>query len=290
MIFGPDLRFLCCVAAGTVFLTACSDFDLALPGRPPPREVAPEPAAGADPTSDPVAGSEALVEPQLSEVPRRPRLTYDLAQEREIQSALVADRDNARHEGQLLRREAGLRQAPPDPNLPVVAPPRQGQTEGHEPPDLTTAYVEEALAEDEDDGSLGDFLDGLERGHAAAVASPAPGEKTASVEDGQEARPVETSSSDAYVEASSLIISFTPGSSVLSAGSQRTLTDFAVGLQRSGRGALVRAEGDPTVLALDRARAVAIRLVQRGVPGNWIDIETAGTGERVVVYASSSDG
>ena len=286
----PHIR-ACCVAAACLTLAACSGADLSLPPRPKaasPEAASPEAASTEAARVD--AGAETF--PDLREVPRRPRLTYDLTQEREIRDELAADRDNARYEGQALRRDAGLRRAPPDPAMPVPAPLRAPEIEISEVPDLTTVYVEEAIKQDEDDGSLGDFLDTLERGHAAAVASPAPAAPTGaeSVAEAEPAAGGAVEEADWPAVSEPFAVAFAQGSAVVSAAMAKELRAFAFRLQQSGRGALLRAEGDPPVLALDRARAVAIRLVQQGVPGNWIDIETGGMGERVVVYPGTGDG
>jgi outer membrane protein OmpA-like peptidoglycan-associated protein len=100
--------------------------------------------------------------PHLAAVPARPRLTYTLEQRREIAEGLVADRANARHAGDSLR-EALDRPVEPDtvsPLPPVEAPPDEP---GYRPGDLSLAYLEEALARDSDDGSLGDFLERLQQ-------------------------------------------------------------------------------------------------------------------------------
>ncbi len=100
--------------------------------------------------------------PRLAAVPARPRLTYTLEQRRAIAEGLVADRDYARHQGNELRQATGRPPLPPAPPLPAKpaskpAPPPDPAA------DLAIAYVEDSLARDADDGSLGDFLDALER-------------------------------------------------------------------------------------------------------------------------------
>lgn len=87
-----------------------------------------------------------------------------------------------------------------------------------------------------------------------------------------------------------LTVDFSVGSSVVDSRENDALRSLAVRLQRAGQGAKVVASGDPKLLALDRARSVAMRLVQNGVPGNWIDIETGGSGEKVVVYPVANGG
>lgn len=149
---------------GALLLAACGDFAENIP---------PRPAASDDPAIV------AAPYPNLAAVPARPQLGYTLEQRREIARGLVADRANARHEGDTLRGDLGRPVEPdtvqPLPPLPVVEPPPAADPEA----DLALAYVEEALARDSDDGSLGDFLDRLERrppasAEAAPVPPPAP--------------------------------------------------------------------------------------------------------------------
>jgi outer membrane protein OmpA-like peptidoglycan-associated protein len=129
----------------------------------PPRPAAIEDQATAD-----------AAFPSLAAVPARPQLTYTLEQRREIAQGLVGDRANARYAGDELRRAQG-RPVQPDtaPPLPPVAAP--APPAGARPGDLALAYVEEALARDSDDGSLGDFLDRLQqRPPAVADILPPP--------------------------------------------------------------------------------------------------------------------
>ena len=150
-----------CLPLALGLLTACGDFLANIPARP---------AASDDPT---IAEAEY---PSLASVPARPQLTYTLEQRREIAQGLVADRANARYAGDTLREDLGRPvepdTAPPLPPLPVTAP-RAADPES----DLTLAYIEDTLARESDDGSLGDFLDRLERrppASAEARPSPAP--------------------------------------------------------------------------------------------------------------------
>ncbi len=127
--------------------------------------------------------------PRISEVPARPRLTYNLEQRRAIAEGLVADRDNARHQGNELRQEAGQEPLPPAPPLPP-RPPAKVEPPPDPAADLAIAYVEDSLARDADDGSLGDFLDALERlppgidaaAAQAGTAAPPPTEDTPNVD------------------------------------------------------------------------------------------------------------
>ncbi|MEZ5825214.1 MAG: hypothetical protein R3C97_10890 [Geminicoccaceae bacterium] len=282
-----------------MLLTSCEGFDPSLPERP------------AAPVAD--ASGKPADFPDLANIPARPNLSYDLRQEREIQQGLVADRENARYRGQQLRREAGLRQTPPDPAVPQPAPVRQPVAVVESPADPSTLYVEEAIEQDQDDGSLGDFLDSLERRQDVAVASPAPEPLPAAGT--QAARPAptpeerapgpETAAETDYGDLPVVFLSppdedgplpeyvrvdFANGSDTVDPDANEKIRSLAVRLQRAGKGARVVASGDPPILALDRARAVAIRLVRHGIPGNWIDIETGGTGSDVVVYPEASGG
>ncbi len=155
-------------------LAACGDFW---------RNVPPRPAA----TNDPAV--EATPYPSVNSVPARPQLSYPLEQRREIAEGLVADRANARHAGDALRRD-NARPALADQPVPLPSPPAapasraQGGTASPQG-GLALAYVEEALARDADNGTLDDFLDRLqqppigpgprsaERAAAAAAANAA---------------------------------------------------------------------------------------------------------------------
>jgi hypothetical protein len=57
--------------------------------------------------------------PRLQTVPPRPQLSYTVQQQREIVDALIADRENARHTGQVVRYRSGLSTLPPPPAPPV---------------------------------------------------------------------------------------------------------------------------------------------------------------------------
>lgn len=129
------------------------------------QNVPPRPEASTDPA---VAAAEY---PRLADVPERPRLGYTLEQRRAIAEGLVADRANARHTGDELRRATGRPVTPDDaPPLPPLPPPPEVADDTST--DLALAYVEEALARDSDDGSLGDFLDRLERPPPGIAARP----------------------------------------------------------------------------------------------------------------------
>ncbi|MCB2053450.1 MAG: hypothetical protein KDE35_04305 [Geminicoccaceae bacterium] len=283
----------------------CSDDGLGLP----PRPAAP----------DPIAGADLEAEPQLAGVPALPRLTYDLAQSRRIEGELAADRDNARYRGQALQHDVGLRAAPPDRPRPAPAP-RAEPVEPVEPADdLATVQVRETLRQDADDGSLDDFLDALERGQAAAVASPRPdprpdSEQIARADDEAAPAPgpadgieppvapvserpsgevaaIENTAPPLEVEApddGTLAVIFAPNSAVFPDPWRGDLASMAAWLRQERLGATVRAQGSPAVLATDRARAIAVQLVQAGVPADWIEVETGGTGDLAVIYADTS--
>jgi len=153
----PRLRSVArCLPLGPLLLSACSDIVENIPPRPAASD---EPAVVAP-------------YPNLAAVPARPELGYTLEQRREIAQGLVADRANARYAGDALREDLGRPvepdTAPPLPPLPVAEPPPTRDPEA----DLALAYVEDALARDSDDGSLGDFLDRLERRPPGSPEAP----------------------------------------------------------------------------------------------------------------------
>jgi outer membrane protein OmpA-like peptidoglycan-associated protein len=150
-----------CVPMAALLLAACGEFVDNIP---------PRPAASDDPT---IAETEY---PSLASVPARPQLTYTLEQRREIAQGLVADRANARYAGDALRQDLD-RPVQPDtaPPLPPLSQPATATATADPEGDLTLAYIEDALARESDDGSLGDFLDRLERRPpATAEARPGP--------------------------------------------------------------------------------------------------------------------
>ncbi len=154
-VLGPGLPL------AALLLVGCGDFLDNIPSRP---------AASDDPT---IAEADY---PSLASVPARPQLTYTLEQRREIAQGLVADRANARYAGDALRRDLD-RPVQPDtaPPLPPLPQPDVASSTVDPEGDLTLAYIEDALARDSDDGSLGDFLDRLERRPpASAEARPSP--------------------------------------------------------------------------------------------------------------------
>jgi outer membrane protein OmpA-like peptidoglycan-associated protein len=161
----PSLRWIPRVATLSAILSAglltgCGDFLANIPERPA--------------ASDDAAVAETPY-PSLGSVPARPQLTYTLEQRREIAEGLVADRANARYAGDTVRQELDRPvqpdTAPPLPPAPVAPTEPAADPEA----DLAAAYVEEALARDADDGSLGDFLERLERRPpASAEARPVP--------------------------------------------------------------------------------------------------------------------
>ena len=154
-VLGPGLPL------AALLLVGCGDFLDNIPARP---------AASDDPT---IAEADY---PSLASVPARPQLTYTLEQRREIAQGLVADRANARYAGDALRQDLD-RPVQPDtaPPLPPLPQPAAATSTVDPEGDLTLAYIEDALARESDDGSLGDFLDRLERRPpASAEARPSP--------------------------------------------------------------------------------------------------------------------
>lgn len=111
-------------------------------------------------------GETTAAKPELRDVPPRPALGYTIEQRRAIGDTLVADRENARHQGELLRQRTGKSALPPPP-MPRVAPPEVTTAKTEPPPPSSAALVpsnpEAAIAEDRvrsesDDGSLNSFL------------------------------------------------------------------------------------------------------------------------------------
>ncbi|MCB1885462.1 MAG: hypothetical protein KDG89_15950, partial [Geminicoccaceae bacterium] len=77
---------------------------------------------------------------------------------------------------------------------------------------------------------------------------------------------------------------FPAASAALGPETEALLALLAKGLAADGGSVDVVAEGAPPALALDRARAVAVRLVQEGVSGERLRLKTGGAGDGVTVY------
>jgi hypothetical protein len=115
-----------------VALASCQNVD---GNAEPDRAVAgvAEEAAEQNPT---VADRSPTTYPSLSTVPRRPKLTYTVAQRRAIVEGLVADLENARYTDRSVRYRSGLSALPPPP------PPPQWQVA-----EVATAQAEELVPE-----------------------------------------------------------------------------------------------------------------------------------------------
>lgn len=91
-----------------VALVACQKVD---GGRSPEQGAEPPAAVSKAAPPEPVSSSY----PSLSSVPRRPQLTYTVAQRRKIVEGLVADLENARYTDRVVRYRSGLSALPPPP-------------------------------------------------------------------------------------------------------------------------------------------------------------------------------
>lgn len=270
-------RFLC-IAALPFGLAACAQLELTLP---------PLPEASDDP-----AVTEAEY-PELDPTPDRPQLGYDLEQAREIEQGLLSDRVNARYTGDAIRYETGqLEEPPPLPTVLRPLPPTSGPGDliASDASEVEAAEValEERLAAqndeiEDDESSLDDFLEDLGLGQADSQ-QPAPRESIPVVNAPVEEEPSETVAALAPSDSQPLTVDFAPGAAVLPTGSIVDLTELAARLSLEDVGARIVAGGSDTGLAIDRARAVAVRLVARGVPGDQIDVETGGPEDQVVIY------
>jgi hypothetical protein len=123
-------------------------------------------------SSEPAPVAEAPAEagyPLLQSVPPRPQLSYTVQQQRQIVEALIADRENARYTGQVVRHRSGLSSLPPPPTPPAPAAPVD-----IEPAIAARDRSEPSLSEHE---TLADFLGALlfgAPGEAAPQALPDP--------------------------------------------------------------------------------------------------------------------
>jgi hypothetical protein len=125
-------------------------------------------------SSEPAPAAEAPADsgyPSLQSVPPRPQLSYTVEQQRQIVEALIADRENARYTGQVVRHRSGLSSLPPPPTPPEPAAPVDFE------PAMAARDVtdpERGLAEHE---TLADFIGAL------FFDEPAPAPVTAEPED-----------------------------------------------------------------------------------------------------------
>lgn len=218
--------------------------------------------------------------PRLAEVPARPRLTYNLEERRAIVEGLVADRDNARHQGDELRQEAGKAPLPPAPPLPP-RPPAKAAPPADPAADLAIAYVEDSLARDADDGSLGDFLDALER--------LPPGIDAAAAQAGTAALPPTADTPNA--NGLPLRVIFRYDTADLDPDQEDRLRAAGALLGDPTGPIVVSASGGragPAGLAMERAQRVAAVLVDGGLDEASLSIEIhgemGGDGDEVIVY------
>ncbi|MEZ5905338.1 MAG: OmpA family protein [Geminicoccaceae bacterium] len=255
---------------GLVTLGGCSELLDSVPPRPAAID---DPAVAATPY------------PRLAEVPARPRLTYTLEQRRTIAEGLVADRDNARHRGDELRQATGRPPLPAAPPLPP-RPPKKASDPPDPAADLAIAYVEDSLARDADDGSLGDFLDGLER--------LPPGIDAAAAQAGTAALPP---MEDTLIpDGLPLHVIFQAGSADLDPDAEERLRAAGAALREATGPVVVSAGGAragpgelaTAGLAMQRAQRVAAVLVAAGLDAGRISFdaggEMGGDGDEVIVY------
>ena len=121
---------------------------------------------GATASSEPMPVAQAPAEseyPSLQTVPPRPQLSYTVQQQRQIVDALVADRENARYTGQVVRHRSGLSSLPPPPTPPAPAAPIDLE------PAVAAPAPEPRLGDQE---TLIDFLGALLFGTADAEPAP----------------------------------------------------------------------------------------------------------------------
>ena len=284
-IYWPSAPSLC-IAALT--LSGCTQLELTLPELP---QASQEPEI------------QSAEFPELRPVPERAQLGYDLRQQREIESGLLSDRENARYEGDAVRYETGqLDDPPPLPSTlrPNIANSGPGaliaQTENDVAETSANAeqLLEERLAAQSDDiesseSDLDKFLDDLGLGSAGGDPLPSPEPIpvviATAVDTPPEAGPAPVTSDVVQQEDEGpLTITFAPGAAALPVDMIVPLTDLARTLSGTNLAVRIVSGGNDAGLAIDRARAVAVRLVARGVAGDQIDIESGGSENEVVIY------
>lgn len=235
--------------------------------------------------------------PELEPVQERPRFGYELEQAREIQTGLLSDRDNARYTGDAIRYETGqLAEPPPLPATlrPLPATSGPGELIASEAQEISAAEaaIEERLAVQDneietDETTLEDFLDRLSFG---AAETETPSETVPVVVANIDNEPAAPQAQPAEIipVPTPLEIEFAGSTAVLPNDRVIAIGELAERLAADDLGARIVANANDTGLAIDRARAIAVRLVARGVSGSAIDIETGGSGDVVVIYPEGS--
>jgi hypothetical protein len=244
------------------------------------------------PVSEPAAAEvEAAPYPDLYSVPPPPILSDSLPQRKQLGDALGSDLAMARYQAALVRDELGLAGAPPaaqPPTLieepepvpggvPAVPPP------GPPPPlvagggEIAELAVRQQVLTERNNGRLDSFLRIMERQQQLDRRIEAAG--LGRLPDAQEDtsnRPLPDPVATLTLDASR--IEPPPGAdqATLAAVSQTARTDNAR-LTVVGTGATQE-------IALQRARAVAMRLMRLGTPGGMISVRGAGPGNEVQIH------
>jgi len=237
--------------------------------------------------------------PTLGPAPKRPPAGASLARGSALEKEMAALRDSTRYTGDAVRYETGRISVPP--SLPQPLPPAA-------PPDATAASAAAGVvtgdievegrgyAEDndisEDDRSLDDFLDALQVGDVDIQVIPDNVPIIDAPDDAAEQGSSDTdiTANQAIADIDPTVIDFVEAATVVPIDAVGPLQLTARALIDAAAGARIVAEGSDQAMALARAQAVAAMLVARGVEGRSLAVETAGPGNRVVVYAQPIGG
>ncbi len=156
------------------------------------------------------------------------------------------------------------------------------------------------------EGTLSDFLDTLERGQARRFeregvlardartpvqANPAPAAKNAAPPAALAERLATAPASVDLPSAGPVRLPFAPGAARPDQAGLALLDRLGATLAAgaaTGKVTLV-ADGPAPAVALDRARAVAVRLVRAGLPAGRIEMKLGGAGDAVTIYRPDAD-
>lgn len=232
--------------------------------------------------------------PDLHNVPSRPTVDFTLEQRGEIARALERDRLVAAHDSAALRAELGLGVAPsgarperldqPQPvpgGVPGVAPPRPPEPLPPGGGVVAELVVRQQVLVERNNGRLESFTRILERQLELdrRLEEAGLGRLADPLEDGLGApvfEPVET-------------VRFAMRSSELPEDVDDRLRAAIVEATRSRGTLAVVGQGTPTVLALNRARAVASRLMRLGAPRAMLSLRLGGSGDEVTLHLLAAD-
>lgn len=232
--------------------------------------------------------------PDLHSVPPRPTVDFTMAQRQEIARALASDRAIAMHDKAAVRAELGLGQPPPGPRPARIAQPEPppGGVPGVPPPQppaplppgggiVAELVVRQQVLVERNNGRLESFTRILERQIELDRRLEEAG--LGRLRDPYEGGPGAPSSEP--IER----VRFTPRSSELPEGGDDALRAAIADATAKRATLAIVGRGTPTVLALNRARAVASQLMRLGAPTGMLTMRLGGAGDEVTLHLLPPD-